>query len=76
LSQITTISSENLPGKYNVMSKVSNNGKKFKKNTNSPAPKVKKCVNVKPTATAYLQVIGSGAGDTSPSVFLFADSQR
>ena len=58
------------------MSEVSNNNKKFKRNSSRPAPKIKKCVNAKPTATAYLQVIGNGAGDTSPSLFLFADSQR
>lgn len=36
----------------------------------------KKSSNVKATATAYLQVFGTGGGDTSPTVFLFADSQR
>lgn len=30
----------------------------------------------KPTASAYLQIFGTGSGDTCPSVYLFADSQR
>ena len=38
--------------------------------------KTKKNVNLKPTATAYLQIFGTGSGDTNPSIFLFADSQR
>ena len=58
-----------------MMSKVSSGRKKTgEENTSTPA--VKKRSNIKPTATAYLQVFGSGGGDTSPSVFLFADSQR
>lgn len=61
-------------GQYYVMSKVSSSCKKSGENTSTPA--VKKRSNIKPTATAYLQVFGSGGGDTSPSVFLFADSQR
>ena len=58
------------------MSKLSNKSKKIGENTSTPTVKLKKNSNVKPTATAYLQVFGSGGGDTSPSVFLFADSQR
>ena len=30
----------------------------------------------KPTARAYLQIFGTGSDDTSPTIFLFADSQR
>lgn len=30
----------------------------------------------KPTNRAYLQIFGNGSGDTCPSVYLFADSQR
>ena len=57
------------------MSKTKQNCKKLGKNTSTPTVKLKKSLG-KPTGTAYLQVFGSGGGDTSPSVFLFADSQR
>ena len=58
------------------MSKIPSDLKKVGESSSLPAVKLKKSSNVKPTSTAYLQVFGSGAGDTSPSVFLFADSQR
>ena len=63
-------------GKYYVMSKISNKGEKSGKKCGTQKVKLKKGFNTKPTATAYLQIFGSGGGDTSPSVFLFADSQR
>ena len=56
------------------MPKMSGRSKKSRENCVTAKVMLKK--GFKPTATAYLQIFGSGAGDTSPSVFLFADSQR